>query len=425
MSAGFRAGGCAGGRGRSAPRARPGRTAPRKRIGRLLLLGMGLAAGGCDRAVHVVGAADPLQGAGPGGARGVAEPLPDPTEGTEAWWTWLEPDWIATRLSLLLLQQYPTPELIARVKANPPRSPVEIGVLSRELLRSNGGVGVSLQFAVQWLGVPPEPPQKDPASFPGFRPLYGDLRLQLLHYAWRLLDADAQIATLLEEVPLNRTVAPLYRVVEPSAPFVWHRHLEPPLDHAGLLTLPVLMALASGPIEHQPSRRGQWLASRFLCLDWSSNHPPTTLPPIPGATVRQRLAAATTDIGCGDCHARVDALGAAFDHFDAEGGYRDEEAGQPVDASGLLTIAERPLPFEGARGLARLMLTDPELRFLVERCYVAQWLAFAIGRSEVATSYAGELDVSYAHARASASGSFRLRDVIAAVTETRLFWFVR
>lgn len=69
------------------------------------------------------------------------------------------------------------------------------------------------------------------------------------------------------------------------------------------------------------------------------------------------------------------------------------------------------------------MLADPELRFTVERCYVAQWLAFAYGRPEVAIRYFREPDVSYAHARASASGSFRLRDAIPAVTETRLFWF--
>jgi hypothetical protein len=414
MRAGVQAEACASGQGRSA-----------QPISRLALLVIGLAAGGCDRAVHLVGTEDPVQGAAPDRPAVSTEPLPAPTEGSEAWWTWLEPDWIATRLSLLLWQRYPTPELIARVQADPPRSPVEIGLLSRDMLRSGASGGMALAFAGQWLGVPPiPPPPKDPASFPGFQRIYTDLRMQLLQFPGRLLDADAQVATLLEEVPLNNTVAPLYRADEPSARFVWHRDLAPPLDHAGLLTLPVFMALASGPIEHQPSRRGQWLASRFLCLDWSSSHPPAALPPIPGATVRQRLAAATSDVGCADCHARVDALGAAFDHFDAVGGYRDEEAGQPVDARGLLTIAERPLPFDGVRGLARQMLTDPELRFIVERCYVAQWLAFAIGRSEVATSYFREPDVSYAHARASASGSFRLRDVVPAVTETRLFWFV-
>ena len=39
---------------------------------------------------------------------------------------------------------------------------------------------------------------------------------------------------------------------------------------------------------------------------------------------------------CASCHARMDPLGLSLENFDAIGQWRTSDAGQPIDASGVL-----------------------------------------------------------------------------------------
>ena len=92
----------------------------------------------------------------------------------------------------------------------------------------------------------------------------------------------------------------------------------------------------------------------------------------PGAkplSVRERLEEHRKNPACAGCHKVMDPIGFALENFDAVGQWRDSDAGNPIDASGVLVdgtkvdgpvalrnaIAKRPETFAGT--MTEKMLT--------------------------------------------------------------------
>jgi hypothetical protein len=126
--------------------------------------------------------------------------------------------------------------------------------------------------------------------------------------------------------------------------------------------------------------RGKWLLENIL-----GTPPPPPPPDVPalkdkGAngqrqSVRQRLEEHRQNPVCATCHSQMDPLGFALEHFDAVGGWRNQDDGRtPVDASGALPSGDK---FEGLPGLRTLLLTrkDQFVSTVAERL-----LGFAVGR---------------------------------------------
>ena len=111
----------------------------------------------------------------------------------------------------------------------------------------------------------------------------------------------------------------------------------------GLLGKGGVLLVSSYPNRTSPVLRGQWLLENVLGV------PPAAPPPnvealvetVEGqkaSTVRARLEAHRTNPSCNACHGVIDPLGFALENFDAVGRWRvkDREAGEPIDASGVL-----------------------------------------------------------------------------------------
>jgi hypothetical protein len=77
---------------------------------------------------------------------------------------------------------------------------------------------------------------------------------------------------------------------------------------------------------------------------------------------------------CASCHQRMDPIGFAFENFDAVGAWREKEAGDPVDVSGVLPDGRK---FDGPAGLKKLLGAD---RDVFVRCVVEKMLTYALGR---------------------------------------------
>src|SRR5690606_10990257 len=60
---------------------------------------------------------------------------------------------------------------------------------------------------------------------------------------------------------------------------------------------------------------------------------------------------------CAGCHAQMDPIGFAFEHFDAVGRWRDAEGGLPIESASLLPDGTE---IDGIEGVRRLLLRDPE-----------------------------------------------------------------
>jgi hypothetical protein len=154
----------------------------------------------------------------------------------------------------------------------------------------------------------------------------------------------------------------------------------PPDRRAGLLGHGSLLTITSYPNRTSPVLRGKWLLENIL-----GTPPPPPPPDVPALSekgengerqsVRERLEAHRRNPACASCHAQMDPLGFALEHFDAVGMFRTvDEAFRPIDATGQLPGGGK---FQGLDGLRSLLLTRREqfVGTVAERL-----LAFALGR---------------------------------------------
>ena len=148
-------------------------------------------------------------------------------------------------------------------------------------------------------------------------------------------------------------------------------------ERAGILTLGAVLASHSHPVHPAPVLRGVFIKERLLCQ--SSGQPPEgaegAAPPDSldvDSTNRQRLEAITSPPECIVCHESINPLGFALENFDSLGGYRTQDNGLDVDASGTLPTGER---FDNAVDLAHHLAKQRE----THDCYVEHWSRVAYG----------------------------------------------
>jgi hypothetical protein len=76
-------------------------------------------------------------------------------------------------------------------------------------------------------------------------------------------------------------------------------------------------------------------------------------------TTRERFAVHSSEPGCAGCHQTLDAIGFAFEGFDAMGGARQKENGRPVDTSFAIQLFDEPFESRGSLELSRRLAGDP------------------------------------------------------------------
>jgi hypothetical protein len=147
----------------------------------------------------------------------------------------------------------------------------------------------------------------------------------------------------------------------------------------GLLGKASVLAVTSYTTRTAPTIRGKWLLENILGAP-----PPAPPPNVPslessnkGGTplsVRQMLEMHRANPVCASCHARMDPLGLSLENFDAIGQWRTEDAGRPIDASGVLLDGTK---VDGPREL-REALVAQKTQFV--RTVTEKLLTYALGR---------------------------------------------
>jgi hypothetical protein len=154
----------------------------------------------------------------------------------------------------------------------------------------------------------------------------------------------------------------------------------------GLLGQAAFLTAHSQPENSSPVQRGRFVRDRILCEG---------IPEIPAdlntnlangasfATNRERYVQHAQDGACVGCHLKFDPVGFAFEHFDGVGRYRDQENGNPIDATG--TLIEPPgdnglpaadVPLDGAESLIDYLADNEHVR----ACFVRYLSYYAHGR---------------------------------------------
>jgi hypothetical protein len=294
----------------------------------------------------------------------------------------LPPDVLAERLARFIWAGPPNTWLMDRVRAVA-RSSTAIEVLAQGMTAEPQFVDGVDALAREWLEL-----DTAVAGFGGAEEvramadagLRASMILETSTFVRDLFTAgDARLSTLLmaSHSFVNERLAPLYDL--PAVTGSGFSRVELDKDRrSGILTQASL--LFSKP---RISGRGTWVQNKLLCmgvpLPPSSNLEPA-LSRQPGETDRQHLERSTASPSCRPCHQLIDPPGYALEHYDALGRWRDQDSGQPVDATG--TLVDPPLKFDGARQLAQQLVGSCQ----VQRCLVQVFLQRALGSPDAGTA---------------------------------------
>src|SRR5204863_4318060 len=131
---------------------------------------------------------------------------------------------------------------------------------------------------------------------------------------------------------------------------------------AGVLTQGSVLAVTSNATRTSPVKRGKFIMENLL------NTPPPPPPPevpelktepdaVASGSLRQRMEQHRANPDCAVCHEKMDALGFAFENFDAAGAWRTMDGPFPIDPSGALPDGRT---FKDPADLRKLLRAEPE-----------------------------------------------------------------
>jgi hypothetical protein len=151
----------------------------------------------------------------------------------------------------------------------------------------------------------------------------------------------------------------------------------PSRDRGGLLTQASILTVTSNPTRTSPVKRGKWVLEQLLGTP--PPPPPPNVPELEGqkeltGTLRQRMEQHRANPACANCHENMDALGFAFENFDAIGRYRTKDGESAIDASGTLPDGK------GFSGPAELKTLLKDRKEQLARNLAEKLTIYAIGR---------------------------------------------
>lgn len=331
---------------------------------------------------------------------------------------------LASALSYLFTGSMPDAELAAAADSGALSQPAELEKHAERLLQSPKGREVVYSFMKGWLGLGKlDTVAKDDNVFKltdSLRKSMGDETRRLIEES--VFSQNGSFLSLLTTPSsyVNRELATHYGLANAGSmgDQMMPVTFAPNERDGGLLAQGSLLTAHSTASESSPVQRGKMVRTRLLCQDLPPPPPnvDTTLKPATGAkTTREHFAAHTENPVCATCHKLMDPIGFGFEHYDAFGRRREQENGQPIDASGSVVNANGDVPFDGLPGLNQYLTT--QAADTVNACLVRYWSYFAFGSagwSEDQCTY----DTINEQAKVD---NFALKSVVKAIVKTARF----
>ncbi len=289
---------------------------------------------------------------------------------------------LAARLSYFLWSSMPDEELFRLADQGRLHEPEVIAQQVRRMIADDRSMALVENFAAQWLNLRIlEGAQPDIRVFNTFSELLRQNMLTETASVFRkiMLD-DLSVDELLrgEFTFVNERLARHYGLEGVQGEeFVEVSLKETP--RRGVLTHASVLTLTSYPRRTSPVQRGKWILENLF--GDAPPPPPPNVPELEAADedvlklpIREQMAAHRTNPVCASCHQVMDPLGMGLENFDGIGRWRDEDFGQPVDASGELPGGKQ---FSGPVELINILLGRQED---FRRTLVMKMLIYATGR---------------------------------------------
>ncbi len=302
---------------------------------------------------------------------------------------------LASRLSYFLWSTMPDEELLTLAAKNQLTPNLEAQV--QRMLKDPRAESLTTNFAMQWLQLQRlQTFAPDSKLFPGFderlrRAMSRETELffgEIVRENRSVLDLiDADFTYLNEALAKHYGIAdtagnPLYQKKTQAAGKAIPRNefVRVSLagkERGGLLTQAGILTVTSNPTRTSPVKRGKWVLEQIL-----GTPPPPPPPDVPElenqkkltGTLRQRMEQHRENPSCAGCHRQMDALGFAFENFDAIGRFRDKTDEGAIDPSGTLPDGKS---FKGPGELKAILKDKKEL---VVRNLAEKLLTYGIGR---------------------------------------------
>jgi hypothetical protein len=286
---------------------------------------------------------------------------------------------LASRLSYFLWSTMPDEELFRHAERRTLRKNLDAQV--RRMLNDPKSRALVDNFAGQWLqlrNVATMSP--DPKTFKNFdEPLREAMQRETELFFEHIMREDRTVLDFLnaDYTFANERLSNHYGLATVKGPDFRRVSLEG-TPRRGILTHGSILALTSNPTRTSPVKRGKWVLDNLL------NAPPPPPPPdVPElkegkelkGTLRERMEQHRSDALCASCHARMDPIGFAFEHFDGIGAWREQDAGEKVDASGELLTGEE---FKDHSELIDILAAQKRDQFV--RALADKVLTYALGR---------------------------------------------
>jgi hypothetical protein len=273
---------------------------------------------------------------------------------------------LASRLSFFLWSSIPDDELLDAAARNTLHDPVVLRQQTLRMLNDPRSESLVTNFAAQWLFLRDvAAKQPDVLQFPDFDDglRYGFERETEL-FVSSILHENRSVLDLLNAnyTFLNERLARHYGIPNIEGSYFRRYTFPPGSVRGGLLGQGSILTLTSYATRTSPVLRGKWVLENLL-----SAAPPPPPPNIPALKTEGKQAGETLSMreamtqhranpACASCHARMDPIGFAMENFDAIGSWRDSDAGNAIDASGVFPDGVK---FEGMAGLKKVLLDRP------------------------------------------------------------------
>ncbi len=292
---------------------------------------------------------------------------------------------LASRLSFFLWSSIPDDKLLGLAEQGKLKDPGVLEEQTRRMLADARSESLVTNFAEQWLYLRDiEAKQPDEVLFPDFdETLRAAFRRETELFLDSVLRGNRSVLDLLTAnyTFVNQRLARHYGIPNVEGSYFRRVSLPEGSVRGGLLGQGSILTNTSYATRTSPVLRGKWVLENLLSA--APPPPPPNVPALkteaaePGKTLsmREAMTQHRANPACAGCHARMDPIGFAMENFDAVGKWRDADAGNPIDASGVFPDGTR---FDGVAGLKKALLLHPE-EFV--NTVAQRLLMFAVGRN--------------------------------------------
>jgi hypothetical protein len=287
---------------------------------------------------------------------------------------------LASRLSYFLWSSMPDDELLRCADERKLRQPAVLEAQLRRMLKDPKSSALVENFAGQWLRTQAlEGHVPDRVKFPEFTDYTRmSMKKETELFFEHVLREDRPILDFIDAnyTFLNQRLAEFYNIGGVKG----HEFRKVDLtgtQRGGILTQASVLTVSSYPNRTSPVLRGKWILENIL------NAPPPPPPPnVPSLdeqavgkslSLRQQLANHRANATCASCHARMDPLGFAFEHFDAIGRWRDKDGPFSIETAGELPDGRS---FKDHAELRALLKANADA---FTECLTAKMLTYALG----------------------------------------------